>query len=332
MPKGWKRTTLYTGYVLLVTFFLLEIGVRLWGYSERHIYDPIYEPFEPGGDIPYVHKPNLIQAHARGLAIINTDSLGLRAKTSGEAYGPKQPDEYRVAIVGDSNTFGEGIPKTEDTYAQILEDILNHQQHAKTVKVFNFGASAYSVKQMAATLQHRMVKIQPDLVVMSIIPNDLNLSRTPTIDRKGYLVDQKISVLLDSPFGNVLRSVHLLYIIREIAIRWILPSQNIVPLLLHSEIPDSYRYIRQFKEIADLFELPSVVVLLPQRQDKSWGHLPERLSKDKIRYLDLSYLSTEFTAEQYMASRFDRHASPAVHRRIGESLASYIPTQMESRL
>lgn len=112
--------------MLLVTFFLLEIGVRLWGYSERHIDDPIYEPFEPSGDIPYVHKPNLVQAHARGLAIINTDSLGLRAKTSGEAC-PKQPDEYRVAIVGDSVTFGEGIPRTEDTYAQVFENILNHQ-------------------------------------------------------------------------------------------------------------------------------------------------------------------------------------------------------------
>lgn len=91
---------------------------------------------------------------------------------------------------------------------------------------------------MAATLHHRMVKIQPDLVVMSIIPNDLNLSRTPTIARKGYLVDQKISVLLDSPLRNVLREVHLLYIIREISIRWIFPSQNIDSLLLLAAVGD----------------------------------------------------------------------------------------------
>jgi len=36
-------------------------------------------------------------------------------------------------------------------YSQVLEDALNQQRNYPTVKVFNFGASAYSVKQMEGT-------------------------------------------------------------------------------------------------------------------------------------------------------------------------------------
>ena len=324
MPKRWKRITLYSGYLLLVTLPLLEIGVRLWGYAERHIYDPIYTSFEPSEDIPYIHKPNLIHARGRGLAIINTDSLGLRSTTSGTVYGTKQPHEYRIAIVGDSFTFGEGVPRTEDTFSQVLEDRLNQQQNHSIVKVFNFGASAYSVKQMAATLQHRMLDIQPDLVVMAIIPGDFNLSRTPVIDAAGYLVDQRIAIFLDSPVREILRRVHLMYVLRDVALPWFSSSQSGGLILERGESPDSYRYIQQFKETADRLKLPYVIVLIPRMEENPWGPLPDRLVQDAIAYLDLSGLGKKFTKEQYMASQFDRHASAAVHRRIGASLAEYV--------
>ncbi|MFZ1744916.1 MAG: SGNH/GDSL hydrolase family protein [Nitrospirales bacterium] len=329
MPKRLKRTLVYVGYLLLVTLPLLEIGVRIWGYSEHHIHDPIYTSFEPSEDIPYIHKPNLMQARARGLVVINTDSLGLRSKISGMVYGNKQPQEYRIAIVGDSVTFGEGVPNTEETFTKVLEHILNQQQNLLTVKVFNFGVSAYSVKQMAAMLQHRMVDIQPELVVMAIIPPDLNLDRTPTIDSTGYLVGQKIASLLDSPVGEALRGIRILYVLRDIGSRWSSPPQYIDALLSRGEIPDSYRYIRQFKETANQYGLSPLIALLPRMEENAWGPLPDRLTQDGIRHLDLSFLSKEFTTEEYMASRFDRHPSPAVHRRIGEALALYVEHQPE---
>lgn len=329
MPKRLKRDLFYAGYLLLVTLPLLEIGVRIWGYSEHHIHDPIYTSFEPSEDIPYIHKPNLMQARARGLVVINTDSLGLRSKISGMVYGTKQPQEYRIAIVGDSVTFGEGVPNTEETFTQVLEHMLNQQQNLMTVKVFNFGVSAYSVKEMAAMLQHRMVDVQPDLVVMAIIPPDLNLDRTPTIDSAGYLVGQKIASVLDSPVGEALRGIRLLYVARDIGARWSSPPQYRDPLLSRGEIPASYRYLRQFKETANQYGLSSLIALLPRMEENAWGPLPDRLTQDGIRHLDLSYLGKEFTTEEYMASRFDRHPSLAVHRRIGEALARYVEHQPE---
>ncbi len=320
------RKLLVAACIVLITLGALEVAVRMWGYSQRHMYDPIYMLFESAEDIPYIQKPNLVQARARGLAVINTDSLGLRTKIAGASYGAKQPNEYRIAVVGDSVTFGEGVPRTEDIFAQVLEDTLNQRQQSVTVKVFNYGASAYSVKEMAATLQYRMLNIQPDLVVMAIIPSDLNLARTPTIDDSGYLIDQKLSYL--SPPGaiarQVLRGIHLIYVLRDIGLLWFFKRLDIAQVLARGEIPESYRYILEFKEVAERRGVPYVIALLPRMQENSWGPLPDQLARDRITHIDLSFLGNEFTEERYMASRFDPHPSPAVHHRIGEELAGHI--------
>jgi|CXWL01.1.fsa_nt_gi hypothetical protein len=320
------RKLLVAACILLITLGALEVAVRVWGYSERHIYDPIYTAFDRTGDIPYVHKPNLERARARGLAVINTDSLGLRAKIAGASYGAKQPNEFRIALVGDSFTFGEGVARTEDTFVQVLEDSLNQGQQAVTVKALNFGASAYSVKEMAATLQYRMVDIQPDLVVMAIIPSDFNLARTPVIDESGYLIDQRLSYW--SPSGSMalqmVRGIHLTYVLRDIGVRWFFKRPDVGQVLAGGEIPETYTYVRQFKTTAEQRGVPYVIMLLPRVQQGTWGRVPDQLTRDNITHIDLSFLGNEFTEEQYMASRFDPHPSPAVHHRIGETLADYV--------
>ncbi|NOS77613.1 MAG: SGNH/GDSL hydrolase family protein [Nitrospira sp.] len=329
MTRQPLRRLLGAASILLITLIMLEVAVRMWGYAQPHIYDPIYRPYDRTADIPYIHKANLTEARARGLAVINTDSLGLRAKIAGASYGAKQPNEYRIALIGDSYTFGEGVTRTEDTYAQVLEDTLNQRQQAVAVKTFNFGASAYSVKEMVATLQYRTPDIQPDFVAMAIITSDFNLARTPRIDEEGYLVDQKLHRF--SPPGSMirraLRHIHLIYVLREIGVRWAFPSPDIGEMIVRGETPETYEYVRQFKKLAEERGLPYVMVLLPRMRTKDWGAVSDQLTRDRIPYLDLSSLKSEFTEEQYRASRFDPHPSAAVHRRIGEALADYVRHQ-----
>jgi hypothetical protein len=261
--------------------------------------------------------------------VINTDSLGLRAKIAGASYGAKQANEYRIALIGDSYTFGEGVVRIEDTFAQVLEDTLNQRQQAVTVKAFNFGASAYSVKEMVATLQYRTPDIQPDLVVMAIITLDFNLARTPTIDEEGYLVDRKLYHF--SPPGSMirraLRHIHLIYVLREIGVRWLFPSPDIGQMISRGETPETYEYLRQFRKVAEERGLSYVIVLRPRMRTEGWGPVTDQLTRDRIAYIDLSSLKDKFTEEQYRASRFDPHPSAAVHHRIGEALADYVQHQ-----
>ena len=327
MKRRLIKKLLFALYLLVITFTLLEIVVRVIGYSEHHICDPIYMAFSTEQGIPYVHKPNLSQARARGLSIINTDSLGLRSKTVGAQYAPRQANEYRIAIVGDSVTFGEGVEKTEDTFAEVLEDTLNRKQSAVKVKVFNFGASAYSVKVMAATLRHRMLEVEPNLVLMAIIPADFNLSRTPSVDAWGYLTDNKLSGFLskDSRLRLLLRKIHLLYFLRDIISSRLDNGETAEAIIAAGQVPDSYAHIREFKELAEQHKLAYSVVLLPSLKSQ-FGNVSSQLTKDGITFVDLTNLRDRFSAEQFQASRFDAHPSAIAHRSIGESLAEYILT------
>jgi hypothetical protein len=299
--------------------------VRLWGYSEHHICEPIYMPFRQTPLIPYVHQPNLSQARARGLSIINTDSLGLRSKTSGTRYGPRQANEYRIAVVGDSVTFGEGVEKTEDTFGEVLEETLNREQRAVKVKVFNFAASAYSVSVMAATLRYRMLEVEPNLVVMAIVPADFNLWRTPAVDAWGYLSDGKLSGFLsrDSRLRLALRKLHLLYLLRDLIYSRLDNGQRAEDVLTAGAIPDSYSYLREFAALAEQSHLAYRLVLLPSLLSR-FGNLNAQLQRDGLAFVDLSNLRERFSAEQFRASRFDTHPSAAVHHSIGAALATDI--------
>jgi len=286
--------------------------------------DPIYMPFPAAADIPYVHKPGLANARARGLAVINTDSLGLRAKISGATYGGRANDEYRIALVGDSVTFGEGVEKTEDTYPEVMEAALNQKQRVAKVRVFNFAASAYSVAVMSATLERRMLDVNPDLVLMAIIPNDFNLWRTPAVDAAGNLsADYPTGPLSrNSRIKPVLRQIHLLYIIKNVVYPYFDKREKAEELLAQGRLPDSYAYIKKFGSIAEQHQLAYRIVLLPSLSQ--FGKLDDQFQRDGISSIDLTGLRNEFTREQFRASRWDPHPSALAHKRIGESLAEYI--------
>lgn len=325
MKKSLK-TIMFTACLFLIVLFLFEAGVRIWGYSGHYIYDPVYMPYKGQGDIPYIHKPNLVNAKGRGFAIFNTDSLGLRSKVSGYRYGAKEPNEYRIAITGDSVTFGEGVRKTGDTYCQVLEGIINERQNIVKARVFNYGVSGYSVKNMADTLKYRFPEVNPDLVIMAIIPSDFDLSRTGCVDKWGYTANRALSGFMptDSLVKRMLRKAHSAYLLRDW--RYYLVNRNrIVKYIPKSVISSSDDYVKQFATTAQERGLPYLVVLLPSHySNEIYGELASRLKTDGIRYLDLSSIANEFTPQAFRAGKFDRHPSVAAHKRIAERLAQYI--------
>jgi len=320
-----RRTLIYAIYLAAVGFAVAEMAVRISGYAGRHLCDPIYEPFAGGAEIPYVHKSGLNKARARGFAIINTDANGLRSLAAGEPIGPHRAGEFRIAVVGDSVTFGEGVSRTEETFAQVLEETLNRGQEAVKTRVFNFAASAYSVQVMAATLRRRMLLVEPDLVMIAIIPSDFDLDRTPAVDGRGNLTDNKLSGFLsrDSALRPWLRKIHLLYLVRDLVYPRLDRTRKAEEILAAGELPASYSYLNDFRATAKEHGIPYRVVLLPSLKSR-FHNLASRLRADDLSFVDLEPLREKFTEKEFRASRFDTHPSAAVHRAIGEALAEEI--------
>ncbi len=320
---------LYICYLAVTTLVFLEAAIRLWGYSQHYIYDPIYEPDPHCEDIPYIHKPCLHHARARGLAVINTDSLGLRSLEICAEYGPPGHGELRIAVTGDSVTFGEGIADTLLTYPAQLEIILQKQYTKKRVRVFNFGVSAYSVKEMSATAVCRMPRIRPDIMIMAVIPEDFNLKRIGAVDRWGYTVHASGEGVTgsDSVLKRLLRNIHLTYLIRDICCKYTAAEEKSREAAMAEDpagIPQSYVYVKKFRDAARNNNARALLLLLPSLGHRFQQKFIEQLRHDGITFLDLSDIVHQFSKQDYMASPFDPHPSAAVHRVIARKTAVFL--------
>jgi GDSL-like Lipase/Acylhydrolase len=324
------RVFFYCFSMLVLILVFLEILVRVWGYSRMYFYDPIYMPYGKSPEIPYVMKPNLHHVRAHGNIWINTDALGLRSPVRARTYGNKQAGEYRIAFVGDSVTFGVGVP-TADTYPEIVEKSLNHLQHQCQVNVFNFAVSSYSLKEMTATLQYRVAEVSPDLVVMGIIIDDFDTNRTPQVDKFGYNTHGSASQLVNKfhTLKLILRNIHLSYLIRDVLSRTIMHQEknyestngNLPPILA-----SSYKNIKEFKKLSEEHNYSYLVVTLPSAgsNGSQFTGIINNMKHDKINYYDTSFITPLFTVKQYRASTYDWHPSALVHQKIGKILSAYI--------
>jgi hypothetical protein len=160
---------------------------------------------------------------------------------------------------------------------------------------------------------------------MAIVPADFNLSRTPSVDAWGYLSDNKLSGFLqrDSRLRPALRKIHLLYLLRDIIAPRLDRSTRAEDVLAAGDVPQSYAYLKEFKETAAQRALPYSIVLLPSLASQ-FGKLASQLRLDDISFVDLSTIRDQFTQDQFQASKFDTHPSAMVHRKIGEALAASI--------
>ena len=113
----------------------------------------------------HVHIPNS-SARIMG-AEVNINSHGLRDRE----YGYEKPAGVtRILLVGDSLTFGFGVPK-EDIFAKIIERKLN-ETGTGTYEVINGGVGNYNTEQELAFFTTEGIKYHPDLVILGWYIND----------------------------------------------------------------------------------------------------------------------------------------------------------------
>ncbi|MFH1680427.1 MAG: GDSL-type esterase/lipase family protein [Candidatus Eisenbacteria bacterium] len=83
----------------------------------------------------------------------------------------KSPRTFRIALLGDSYTFGVGVPLSA-TFGKLLEESLNMSDAGRRYEVMNFGVSGYNTVQELATLRESAARFAPDLVLVAYYLND----------------------------------------------------------------------------------------------------------------------------------------------------------------
>ncbi|MCP5082433.1 MAG: SGNH/GDSL hydrolase family protein [Alphaproteobacteria bacterium] len=147
---------LTTVITLLVCVGVIEFGLRLYYFG--HVTPFIGGPklYRPDPQVGFALNPNLKSSQQRPAFIVpvTTNSLGLR----GPELGPRS-NKFRIAVLGDSHTFGSGLADNE-TLPALLEIELNKLAGSDRFEVVNAGSPAQSTVQ--EYLQHKRLAKQVD--------------------------------------------------------------------------------------------------------------------------------------------------------------------------
>lgn len=83
-------------------------------------------------------------------------------------FPAKGPDVFRILVVGDSMTYGDGIP-AEWTYAAQLERLLQKEYR---VEIISLGADGAQSEDILHTVEKMLPVVRPDLVIYGVCYND----------------------------------------------------------------------------------------------------------------------------------------------------------------
>jgi hypothetical protein len=148
----------------IAVLLVVEIGVRLtWdrkrGTPGLFIADPVLvQRFAPNYTGWFAGVP------------VHINNLGLRDPRDYSLS--KQPNTFRILVLGDSVTFGHGSIY-EHTYPYLLEQHLKAWKPQIDWQVWNAGVPGYNSAQELAYLQRVGPSFKPDLVVVGFYPNDI---------------------------------------------------------------------------------------------------------------------------------------------------------------
>lgn len=99
------------------------------------------------------------------------NSLGFRER---EFPRVKPEGIHRIAIVGDSFAYGQGIP-VEDRFSNRLEAALNARAGGATFQVLNFGRPGADTDDEIRVLRDTVLPLRPDFVLLQWYVNDMEL-------------------------------------------------------------------------------------------------------------------------------------------------------------
>ncbi len=103
-------------------------------------------------------------------APVETNSYGMR---DAEPLDSATPGLTRIAALGDSFTFGFGVPAGH-TYPEVLERLLRAlaESSRRQFEVLNMGVVGYSTVDEALVLRHKALALAPKLIVVGYFLND----------------------------------------------------------------------------------------------------------------------------------------------------------------
>jgi lysophospholipase L1-like esterase len=271
----------------------------------------------------------------------STDSLGLR----GDELGPK--DRPRVLALGDSFTWGWGVPQGEEWIRWAGKEI--EQRGGPAVETVNGGVNGYGTDNALARLEDLGPAIAPDLVLLGFFANDYTDNVLGARDiytvREGYLFDlfshrylQENALARESHLYRLLTTAWETFRVRRLGgVPSARPVKNFTEAEFRRGMELSEQYILRMREVAGSLGARFAVVWLPadvyaldrQRAEDiplQW-ELQQRILAAGIPSLDLFQVVAAEARVDALYLADDGHLSLRGNRVVGRAVGRWIVEQ-----
>lgn len=143
-------------------FFLLMINIVIL-ISLVYSFELIFSPYSDLPATGNVDGERYTWGH-----LVENNKHGFRER---EFSSPKPPGTYRIMVLGDSFTWGQGLAVRE-RYTAIAEKLLNERFDDRNFEVLNFGVRGVATTTERDLLRELHSIVDPDLIVVGFCLND----------------------------------------------------------------------------------------------------------------------------------------------------------------
>lgn len=166
-----KKVILFLSRIVFVSvpgfvfaFLFMEVALRGFGYTPYFLNAKAFEPSQVA-DMVYELRPGFEGLYASAPIAIN--ALGFRGR---ETAGEIGKAALRIAVVGDSVAFGQGVRDGATLSAQLAARLKSRL--GTDVAVLNLGVPGYDTCQEYGMFRERAVPLNPQHVLLIYVDND----------------------------------------------------------------------------------------------------------------------------------------------------------------
>jgi hypothetical protein len=256
--------------------------------------------------------------------LYRSNALGFRD----ERRAPPRPGDRRIALVGDSFAFGQGVA-FEQSFGALIDARL------PAAVVDNFALQAYGIDQMWLAERTLALPLEPVLLIVAFISD--NFSRSLT----AYRHDVGFNKPLFALDGGKLREQTADD--RPAAWLWWLENQS----RLWAGVRQMVRLVGHYHPIGGWWELNRAIldeiradgrssgvrvlfVYLPTRSPRPFPALADYMQATSADFLDLG--ETDAAVSRALTFPEDGHLNPDGHRSVAEAILAWIGREMPELL
>ncbi len=343
-----RKKLVLSAFSILLTLLAAEVALRILGIGAAGRGSPWFA----GGNHPrFIFQADPVSGYTlrpgfRGREIAPdhefdvpavVDARGLRDQPH---PAPAQPC---VLTIGDSMTFGEGVP-ADRTFSAVIE-------RETGVRVYDGGVPGYSSRQMVGRLRRFLPQLRPAMVVMTFSPYwDRQRNDTPFVYRDGYIVAQSYVNRLEVIGGNLYLHETRLPVLGPLTahlkahsnlLRLALPAvgnglRSLVrrpskePPTQAADYEPTLQAVREAQRLVQAQGARFLIVLIDDRGPEY--HRDRLAVQERLKALGIPYLAADdlLPGADWPRLRYarDSHWNQAGHEAVGKALAGRIKREL----